>query len=365
MDPKLTLNGRPVIVGHYNQKGAALITVLIIVFIVMAIITNMTIRNYRVIRRLTNQKVMEQSYAILATAVDFGRAGLATSGATSQQDALTDLWAQPLPKTTILEGMQMSGYIIDEQGKFNLNDLVTNGVINPTVLTQFTTLCRYLNIPAILATNIALYIASPANETSIMSQYTSGSPAYRPAGRPLTDLAELLLVKGMNAKLLYKLSQYVTIIPQQVNYATMQTESSNTEESGPTPTPSPSPMPTTAPTGTGSINVNINTASPEVIAAKSGIPLPIAQRIVTLRNVTPFKTQQDITSFLSSNGIIASQSGTNGTPSVVPSTLVTGSSYFTIHAIVNSGEYEFKWIALVYRANRSGPWPQILWQHPE
>ena len=77
------------------------------------------------------------------------------------------------------------------------------------------------------------------------------------------------------------------------------------------------------------------------------------------------KTQQDITSFLSSNGIIASQSGTSGTPSVVPSTLVTGSSYFTIHAIVNSGEYEFKWIALVYRANRSGPWPQILWQHPE
>ena len=337
-----------------HERGAALITVLVIVFIVMTIITTMTVRNYRVIRRLTNQKVMEQAYAILFTAVDFGRAGLATSGATSQMDTLTDLWAQPLPKTTILDNIQMSGYITDEQGKFNLNDLVSNGVINQTVLKQLTNLFGYINVPAVLATNIALYMALPQYQNDIAAQYMNGSPAYRPAGRPLVDLSELLLVKGVDAKWLYKISQYVTLIPQSINYlVAAQAESAGAESAA-----------AASPTS-GTVAVNINTAPAEVIAAISNIPLPIAQRITTIRSVTPFQAQQDITSFLSSNGIIQGQSVPDGT-TVSLSSLATQSSYFTIHAVVDSGDYEFKWIAFVYRANRGGPqWPIVLWQHPE
>lgn len=347
-----------------KNRGAALITVLIIVFMVMTIISNMTYANYRVIQRLTNQKIKEQSYAILATAVNFGRAGLATSGATSQIDTLTDLWAQPLPKTTVVENMQMSGYIIDEQGKFNINDLVSNGNINPLILGQFTTLLSYLNIPSSLATSIALYMASPSSEGSIMSQYTTATPASRPAGRPLIDLAELLLVQGMNAQWLYKLAPYITAIPVLNQQYTTQSESGNVN-SNPAAAPppiAPSANMATPANATGTVLVNINTAPPEVIAARSGMPLSVAQRIVTIRSVTPFQSQQDISSFLSSNGIILQNA--NG-PSVNLGVFATQSSYFTIHAIATSGNYEFKWIALVYRASRGGQWPLILWQHPE
>lgn len=346
-----------------KSSGAALITVLVIVFMVMTIISNMTYANYRVIQRLTNQKIKEQSYAILATAVNFGRAGLATSGATSQIDTLTDLWAQPLPKTTIVENMQMSGYIIDEQGKFNINDLVNNGNINPLILGQFTTLLGYLNIPASLATSIALYMASPSSEGSIMSQYTTATPASRPAGRPLIDLAELLLVQGMNAQWLYKLAPYITAIPVLNQQAINQSESGNVN-SNPAAVPpvSPTVNTVTPANATGTILVNVNTAPPEVIAARSGMPLSVAQRIVTIRSVTPFQSQQDISSFLSSNGIILQNA--NGS-SVNIGVFATQSSYFTVHAIATCGNYEFKWIALVYRASRGGQWPLILWQHPE
>lgn len=344
----------------HSNRGAALITVLIIVFIVMAIITNITVRNYRVIRRLTNQKAMEQCNGILLAAIDFGRAGLATSAATSPTDALTDIWAQPIPKTKIMDDIFMSGYIMDEQGKFNINDLVSNGQVNQTVLNQFTSLLQNLNIPAAIASNIAYYIASPQYQGSISSQYTGGQPAYRPSGKPFVDLSELMLVKGMQPEWVYKLNQYVTAIPVSIN-GLLQAESTaaqqqqlqqQQQQKGP-------------PTSTGSILVNVNTAPAEVIAAKSGIPLTIAQRIVTSRDNIPFKSQQDITNFLTSNGIMLSQNSSQGASTITPSTLTTSSNYFTIHAVVDKGDYEFKLVALVYRANRSGQWPQVLWQHPE
>ncbi|MBY0379997.1 MAG: type II secretion system minor pseudopilin GspK [Burkholderiales bacterium] len=337
-----------------NNKGVALITVLIITFMIMAIITNITVDNYRTIKSLANQKIQEQAMSILIAATSFGRAGLATSASTSKIDTLQDIWAQPIPKSSVLDDIQMSGYITDEQGKFNINDLVSYGMVNPTVLQQFVALLGYLNIPTGIAYSIASYMASPQNQDDIMNQYTMGKPAYRPGGRPLIDLSELLLVRGMQTDWVYKISQYTTAIPQNVNF-------NESSESGVVPPPNPN----FAPKGNGIIQVNINTASAEVISAKSGIPLPVAQRILTARITTPFQNTTDITNFLTSNGIILSQETNQGEVSIQLNTLTTTSKYFTIHAIVNSGDYEFKYITLVYRENRSGQWPLILWQHPE
>lgn len=339
-----------------NPKGAALITVMVIVFVVMSIITNITIKNFRIIRRLSNQNIQQQATSILFVGVDFGRAGLGTSAATSDIDTINDIWAQPIPRTKVVNDFEISGYIIDEQGKFNLNDLSYKGNPNPNVINQFTQLLSYLNIPTGMASNIALYIASPANQANIMSSYTTGSPAYRPAGRPIVDLSELASVQGMQNIWLYKLQQYVTVIPQTVNYQLLNESSESVVISSESQA---------AITSLGSILVNVNTASPEVISAKSGIPLPVAQRMVTQRTSTPFKSQQDITNFLATSGIILSQNTSSGAQKINPSTLTTQSSYFTIHAIAENGDFQFNWVALVYRANRSGQWPQILWQHPE
>ena len=335
-----------------------LITVLVVVFIVMTIITNITVKNYRVIRRLNNQNIKQQANSILLAGINFGRAGLATSGATAKFDSLTDIWAQPLPKTKFIDDIQMSGYIIDEQSKFNVNDLVYNGKVNQPILQQFTSLLNFLNIPSGMASNIALYMASPQNQSSIMSQYTTGNPAYRPAGRPLIDLSELILVKGMQAPWIFQLSKHVAVIPQFIDYSGL-----NLSESGTAKPPEPQIGVQPPPPG---MTVNVNTASPQVIAAKSGIPLPVAQRIVAARNNIPFKTTQDVTTFLTQNGIMTnSAGGGNNNQKIDTSTLTTESKYFTIHAIVNSGDYEFRLVALVNRASRDGQWPRILWQHPE
>lgn len=343
-----------------KHKGAALITVMVIVFVVMAIITNITIKNFRIISKLNNQNIQQQATAILAVGVNFGRAGLATSAATSKIDTINDIWAQPVPRTKLIDDFELSGYVIDEQGKFNINDLIVNGQLNQPLIAQFTKLLNYLNIPAGMASNIALYMASPAYQSAIMSSYSTGNPPSRPAGRPLVDLSELALVQGMQNIWLYKLQQYVTAIPTAINLANESvTESTPLAESTTTPEND------TSSTGIGTVLVNVNTASAEVISARSNIPLSTAQRMVTWRNNNPFQSQQDILTFLASNGIMLSQNTSNGTLRVNPSALTTNSSYFTIHAIADNGNFQFHWVALLYRANRSGQWPEILWQHPE
>ncbi len=340
-----------------RQNGAALITVLVIVFIVMTIIANLTVSNFRMIRRLENRQISEQALTIAYSAIDFGRAALGTSGATSSADTLKDVWAHGLPKVMVLDDIYMSGFITDEQSKFNINDLVSNGRVNPNVLNEFSQLLGYLNIPQSLAYNIAYYMASPQYQGQISQQYINGKPAYRPGGRPMIDISELILVKGITPQISQKLSEYVTAIP--VTGLTLMNESA--VESVPNNTPN------NATFGYGTM-INVNTAPAEVIAAKSGIPLPVAQRMISYRTATPFQSASDITKFLASNGVNTS----NSTP--VPGSqtqnlniggLNATSSYFTIHVIVDVRQDQFKWVAFVYRQNRSGQWPQILWQHPE
>ena len=338
----------------HKRSGAALITVMVVVFIVMAIIANLSVTDFRVIKRLSNRQQIEQASTMALSAVAFGRAGLGTSGATSGFDSLNDVWAQPIPKTKLLEETYMSGYIIDEQSKFNINDLVTtNGQVNQVVLAQFTSLLSNINLPQSMATNIASYMAAPQYQSDIMQQYTQGKPAYRPAGRPLLDLSELILVKGVTPPMVLKMAQYVTAIP--VNGAGLMNESAN--ESSPQ-----SPVPAANQAQGSGMTVNVNTASAEVIAAKSGIQLPVAQRLLSYRATNAFESTGQIKTFLTQNGVQDKQA--NGTPLNLAG-LGTTSSYFTIHVQIDVHEDQFRWIALVFRQNRSGQWPQILWQHPE
>ncbi|MCC2625660.1 MAG: hypothetical protein K0R14_1533 [Burkholderiales bacterium] len=368
---------------HSNKRsGAALIAVMVIVFLVMVIISNITIKNFRIISRLTNQNIQQQAAGILIVGTNFGRAGLATSAATSKIDTINDIWAQPLPKTKIIGDFMVSGYITDEQSKFNINDLVIKGKINKPVLAQFVQLLEYLKIPSGIASNIALYMAAPAYQADILSSYSTADPPSSPAGRPLVDMSELILVQGMQSNWLYKLQQYVTVIPQ--NFDFNKNESGN--ESGSknssasktppsvannSPTESKSAESTpfawtpSMPANSSMIQVNVNTASAEVIAAKSGIPLVVAGRMVAQRNNNPFKSAQDITTFFSNNGIIPNQNESQSKQKIDPGTLTTQSSYFTIHAVVDKGDFQFTLASFVYRADRSGQWPKLIWQHPE
>lgn len=310
-----------------EKKGAALITVLIIVVIVVTIIANLLVSNYRLLKRVSNRQITEQSTVILYSLVDFVRAVLGTSGATSEIDALTDVWAQPLPETKLLNEVYMKGYIIDEQAKFNINDLVSSGRPDGEMIIKFSNLLSFLNLPVSLSYNLANYITDRQYQNFIIEEYLMHSPPYQPAGRPILDLSELILVKGFDAPTINKLKNYITAIK-----------------------------------ANNRLKVNVNTATAEVIAAATNLQLPIAQRFTIFRVQNPFHNQDDIEKFLSDNGIDVKDKTRNN---ITVDSLDVKSSYFTIHAVLHNRDYLFNWVALVFRPDRNGTWPNVLWQHAE
>lgn len=123
-------------------------------------------------------------------------------------------WAEGLPPLPLPHG-KIAGRVVDLEGRFNLNNLVTaQGAVDPAEVAVFMRLLGELGLPADLATNVAEWIAppGPANDAS-SAIYESRSPAYRPAQEPMTSVSELLLVAGVTRRDYLRLRPYVTALP--------------------------------------------------------------------------------------------------------------------------------------------------------
>jgi general secretion pathway protein K len=133
-------------------------------------------------------------------------------------DSTTDLWAFPITKYAIGDGV-MTAQIEDERSKLNLNDLATAGDPN----SKKTKVLRVKRLFALLQLNPDLVdaivdwvdaddIPEAAGAESVY--YQSLRPSYRAANAPLQTVRELRLVKGMTPEIVDKLLQYVTVYPQ-------------------------------------------------------------------------------------------------------------------------------------------------------
>jgi general secretion pathway protein K len=170
------------------------------------------------------------------------------------------MWAMQLPAIPV-EGGEVQGYIIDQQGLFNLNNLVNNGVVSAPDLARFQRLLTALGLPQELGG--ALVDWEDANsETSTNGAedeyYVNLPQPYRCANRPLSDIGELTWVRGFDASTIKKLQPFVSVLPESATA------------------------------------VNVNFAPPEVLMAiVPGLTLQDARQIVTQIKTTPFKNTSD------------------------------------------------------------------------
>ena len=132
-------------------------------------------------------------------------------------DATTDLWAFPITKYAIGDGL-MTAQIEDERSKLNLNDLATAADPNA----KKTKVLRVKRLFALLQLNPDLVdaivdwvdaddIPEAAGAESVY--YQALRPSYRAANAPLQTPGELRLIKGMTPEIVDKLLQYVTVYP--------------------------------------------------------------------------------------------------------------------------------------------------------
>jgi len=94
-----------------------------------------------------------QAQALVQAGIDWGRSLLSDDRRLSSVDHLGEPWNLRLPPVPVDNG-ELAGQIDDQQGLFNLNNLVSNGTVSPAHLAQFRRLLEILALPDALAGNL-------------------------------------------------------------------------------------------------------------------------------------------------------------------------------------------------------------------
>ena len=206
-----------------DERGVALLLAILVLALLVALILEFDTEARREYREAASFRDNFKATVLTRAAVQAARAVLQQDHLRDKQmvqmyDATTDLWAFPITKYAIGDGL-MSAQIEDERSKLNLNDLAASGDPN----TKKTKVLRVKRLFTLLQLNPDLVdgivdwvdaddIPEAAGAESVY--YQALRPSYRAANAPLQTPRELRLIKGMTPEIVDKLLQYVTVYPQ-------------------------------------------------------------------------------------------------------------------------------------------------------
>lgn len=244
-----------------TQHGVALVLVLLIVAMATTIAAFMAQQQAFWQREMENGRDRAQARRIAEAGIDWARAVLADDESVNPGvDNAREMWAMQLPAIPV-EGGEVQGTIVDQQGLFNLNNLVANGVLSAPDLARFQRLLAALGLPQELGNTLVDWM--DANSETMPNgaedeYYMSLDKPYRCANLPLSDIGELVWVRGFDATTIQRLQPFVSVLPE-----------SNTA-------------------------VNVNFAPPEVLMAiLPGLTLQDARQLALQASSTPFMSLAD------------------------------------------------------------------------
>lgn len=299
---------------NWRQRGVAIVLALGVVALAAMVATAMMVAQSTWARQSELGADHVQARALVRVGVDWTRALLSDDKRASNVDHLGEPWALQLPAVPLDNG-SLSGRIEDQQGRFNLNNLVREGKVDWVQLEHFRRLLSLLGLPAALAETLADWMDADSETQPGGAEdevYLALQPPYLTANRPLIDLAELAMVRGFDDMVRLRLSAFVSALPV-----------------------------LTA--------VNANTAAPEVMAALvDGLTLEMAHGLIEKRKQAYFRDRADFMNQLPAGMVVAKDA------------FSFSSDYFLVQIRVTIGTSQSRGTALLARSNAS--WPSILWQ---
>ncbi|MEK6212289.1 MAG: type II secretion system minor pseudopilin GspK [Pseudomonadota bacterium] len=298
-----------------RQRGVAIVLAMGVVALAAMAATAMMVTQSTWSRQSELAAAHVQAQTLVQAGVDWSRAVLSDDRRLSNVDHLGEPWALRLPPMSVESG-ELAGYIEDQQGLFNLNNLVRDGKVNLAQLAHFQRLLSTLGLPTALADTLADWLdadSEPQPQGGAEDDfYLALQRPYLVANRPLTDLAELALVRGFDDAMRARLRPFVSALPR-----------------------------FTA--------VNANTASPEVLAAVvEGLGLDGARDLVAQRERGFFRSYDEFFRQLPPGLIVPTEN------------ISVSSAYFMATLRVTIGGAQARGVALLARGNTGG-WPAIVW----
>ena len=299
-----------------RQQGVAIVLAISVVAMAAIVAAAIMVSQSTWARQLELTAEHVQARAVLQAGADWARAVLSDDRRLSNVDHLGEPWALRLPPMPVENG-ELLGSIEDQQGAFNLNNLVSDGKVNAAQLARFRRLLMSLDLPDALAYTLVDWIdddSLPQPQGGAEdAYYLALDPPYLSANRPLIDVDELALVSGFDDSVRARLRPYIAALP-------------------------------------GSTAVNVNTAPPEVLAAViEGLDLGNAQAMVAQRDRVYFRDTGDFINRLPRGAVAGAD-------------ITVSSDYFLASLRVTIGGAQARGRALLSRSGSGTGWPVVIWR---
>jgi len=203
-----------------DQRGFALLLSLVILFLLVVIILESDFQARADLRAAGNFRDDLQAFYLARSAISAGKGLIKEDTRNSNgYDGLDELWATPIPDYPLGDGL-LSGVIVDEERKINLNKLVeisqTTGA--EAVVTwrvdQLKRLFELLELDPNGVDPIIDWIDSDDETQPFGAEagdYRDCDEGYCPKNGPFETLRELQMVRGISDNIYRIISPYLTI----------------------------------------------------------------------------------------------------------------------------------------------------------
>jgi general secretion pathway protein K len=301
-----------------RQRGAAIITAMLVVTLASVVVSGLFWREHVAVRSIENRLALAQNRWIERAALDWAKVILRGDLRAGPVDHLGEPWAVPVLDTrmdeTVTAGAKLNegarnallaGQISDAQARFNLTSLAnTNGLRSDPAVKAFRKLLSVVGKPE----SVADLVVERVLQSQPRNLDGRTVPAQRP---PMTRLADLLDIPGLDPSVVPALEPHAIVLPR-------------------------------------ATTVNVNTAGAEVLAAMiEPLDLSSARRFVARRERTFYRTIEQ-----AANEI-------DGRPSLNASLLSVGSSFFLVSGVIRYDRVESQTETLLERMSDR---VEVVWQ---
>ena len=302
-------------------RGAAIVMAMLLAALAATIAATLLWQQQRWIGEHAHRRDQVQAQALAMAGVQWARQIVFENAPAASVVHLGQPWALKLPAMPIENG-SIGGYIVDAQGRINVNNLAATGAVPVAARGQLSELFTKLALPPALLDAIADWVDADANVTGSGGAedawYLSQDPPGLAANVPVRRVAELMAVRGADASLVARLRAFVCAID--------------------------------APTA-----VNVNTAPAEVLRALlPGTDEAAVAKLVAGRAQAPFGSVSEFKSRLPRPELVVDET-----------LLAVKSDWFEVSIEARQNDTVARARALLKRSSAGSEWPVVVWQTVE
>ena len=191
----------------HRQRGLALLMAMLIVVIGTTVAVSIVHEEKFTIRKSAHIRYMDRAALYAIGLEDWARLYLKEDSEESEVDSLDEYWATGIPGLPI-EGGYLTGYVEDEQARFNLNTLIGSEI----ALNRFVRLCDNLKVDDTFIPALMDWIDEDF-DIRFPDGMEDNYEGYRVANREMVDISELLLVQNVTPEIYETLKPYITALP--------------------------------------------------------------------------------------------------------------------------------------------------------